>query len=230
MNWQAVFFDFDGVILDSVDVKTRAFATMFRPYGPEVERAVVEYHLANGGVSRFKKFEYYYKLLLQKPITQDILEALGREFNQLAIEGVLAAPFIGGALETLKQLKQQSIPAFVVSGTPDEEIQIIVEKRNLGQYFVEVHGSPRKKEEIVQDISDRYGYRLGDCLFIGDATTDYEAARVCGTFFLGIVRDGERSPFLEGTEGSGSVQCDNIRGSTELSQSLTQSLFIDHGM
>ena len=207
MNWQAVFFDFDGVILDSVDVKTRAFAAMFRPYGPEVERAVVEYHLANGGVSRFKKFEYYYKHLLQKPINQEILEALSREFNQLAMEGVLAAPFIDGALYTLKQFKQQGIPAFVVSGTPDEEIKVIVEKRNLAPYFLEVHGSPRKKEEIVKDIAGRYGYRLGDCLFIGDATTDYEASQVSGTCFLGIVKDGERSPFLQGTEVSVSVQC-----------------------
>ena len=229
MNWQAVFFDFDGVILDSVDVKTRAFAVMFRPYGPEVELAVMEYHLANCGVSRFKKFEYYYKHLLQKPITQDILEALGREFNQLALDGVLAAPFIDGALETLKQLKKDGIPAFVVSGTPDEEIKVIVEKRNLAPYFVEVHGSPRIKQEIIQDIAGCYGYRLENCLFIGDATTDYKAAKVCGTFFLGIVSDGERSPFLEGTEVSGSVQCD-IRRSTALSQSLRQSLFTDHGL
>ena len=146
MKWQAVFFDFDGVILDSGDVKTKAFAKMFRHYGPEVERAVVDYHLANGGVSRFKKFEYYYKHILQKPINKNILEALGREFNQLAIEGVLAAPFVDGALETLEQLRKQCIPAFVVSGTPDEEIKVIAKKRNIALYFLEVHGSPRKKE------------------------------------------------------------------------------------
>jgi len=199
MNWQAVFFDFDGVILDSVDVKTQAFAAMFRPYGPEVERAVVEYHLANGGVSRFKKFEYYYKYIFNKPINKEMLEALGREFNQLAMKGVLAAPFIDGALETLEQLKEQGIPAFVASGTPDEEIQLIVEKRKLAPYFVEVHGSPRKKQEIVQDIAARHAYRLEDCLFIGDATTDYEAAKYCGMFFLGVVKKNERSPFPEGT-------------------------------
>ncbi len=55
MKWQVVFFDFDGVILDSVDVKTKAFAKMFRHYGPEVEQVVVDYHLANGGVSQVQK-------------------------------------------------------------------------------------------------------------------------------------------------------------------------------
>jgi beta-phosphoglucomutase-like phosphatase (HAD superfamily) len=33
MRYQAIFFDFDGVILDSVHVKTEAFAAMFRKYG-----------------------------------------------------------------------------------------------------------------------------------------------------------------------------------------------------
>jgi HAD superfamily hydrolase (TIGR01549 family) len=205
MKWQAVFFDFDGVILDSVDIKTKAFAKMFRQYGPEVERAVVDYHLANGGVSRFKKFEYYYKYILKKPITQNNLESLGHEFNQLAINGVLTAPFINGALETLKQLKKDGVPAFVVSGTPDEEIKVIVEKRNLALYFIEVHGSPRKKEVIVQELASRHTYRLEDCLFIGDATTDYEAAQVCRTQFLGIVQREERSPFPAGTRVSEQV-------------------------
>ena len=47
MQWQAVFFDFDGVILDSVNVKTHAFSQMFRKYGPEIEESVVRYHLEN---------------------------------------------------------------------------------------------------------------------------------------------------------------------------------------
>ena len=64
MNWNAVFFDFDGVIPDSVYVKTKPFAKIFRHYGPEVEQAVVDHHLANGGVSRFEKFEYYYTHIL----------------------------------------------------------------------------------------------------------------------------------------------------------------------
>jgi HAD superfamily hydrolase (TIGR01549 family) len=202
IKWQAVFFDFDGVILDSVDVKTQAFATMFRSYGPKVEKAVVEYHLAHGGISRFKKFEYYYRHLLQKPITEEMLEDLGREFNQFTLDGVLAAPFIDEAMETLERLKQQGIPTFVVSGTPHEEIQLIVEKRNLSPYFVEVHGSPRKKLEIMQDISSRHSLCMKDCLFIGDATTDFEAAQGCGTGFLGIVKDCEQSPFPESTQVS----------------------------
>lgn len=205
---QAVFFDFDGVILDSVAVKTRAFARMFRSHGPEVEQAVVDYHLAHGGISRFKKFEYYYRCILKKPLSAEHLAALGRDFNRIALEGVLAAPFIDGALDALKTLKNDGTPAFVVSGTPHEEIRLVVEKRDLVPFFMEVHGSPRKKPEIVQDIAARYAYQLKDCLFIGDAMTDFEAARACGTDFLGIVANQDQSPFPQGTWVSEKVVLD----------------------
>lgn len=208
MRYQAVFFDFDGVILDSVHVKTEAFASMFREYGPEVEQAVVDYHLAHGGVSRFKKFEHYYKDLLHKPIDQETLEALGQQFNQQVLGKILQAEFIPGALESLRELKQLDIPAFVASGTPEEEIRHIVRQRGLVQYFLEVHGSPRKKEEIVQDIAARYELSLPDCLFVGDAMTDYEAAKNTGTAFLGIDR---QTQFPPGVNTSSSIKLVSTR-------------------
>jgi HAD superfamily hydrolase (TIGR01549 family) len=199
MTWQAVFFDFDGVILDSVDIKTRAFTAMFRPFGPDIEKAVTDYHLANGGVSRFEKFRYYYTHLLNQPPDDHTLAALGEQFQQQVFQQVLDAPFIPGAKDTLNTLTSENIPCFVVSGTPDEEIRVIVERRGLGTCFQEVHGSPDTKEQIVNDICKRHGFLPEVCLFIGDAMTDYHAARQCGTRFMGIVQPGSPSPFPEGT-------------------------------
>ena len=48
-----VFWDFDGVIKDSVDVKTQAFIDLFDAYGSNVVQAVVAHHIKNGGISRF---------------------------------------------------------------------------------------------------------------------------------------------------------------------------------
>jgi len=86
-----------------------------------------------------------------------------------------------------------------------ETIKDIVKKRNLTSYFLEIHGSPRKKREIVNDIANRHGYDLTKCLFIGDAMTDYEEAQACGTQFFGIVKSLDKSPFPEST--SISVKC-----------------------
>lgn len=210
MKWEAVFFDFDGVISDSVNVKTQAFAQMFRPYGRDIEEAVVRYHLQNGGVSRYEKFRYYYEELLKKSVSDSDLNELGQEFSNLVVQKVIDSPYIPGALETIKHLHNQSIPAFVVSGTPDEEIKLIVQKKCLYKYFAEVHGSPRKKWDITAEIMNRWSFEPNSCLFLGDADSDYKAAQYNNVHFLGIVPENESSRFPEGTKISTVVDISSL--------------------
>ena len=54
---KAIFFDFDGVILESVSIKGDVFQKLFADY-PEHLAEILNYHLENGGVSRYDKFEY----------------------------------------------------------------------------------------------------------------------------------------------------------------------------
>jgi len=199
MNWQAVFFDFDGVILDSVDVKTKAFRKMFEEYGSDIQQQVVQYHLENGGVSRFEKFRYYYEKILNIKISENEVQGLSKRFSDMVVQGVIDAPFIRGSYETLNLMRTRSIPAFVVSGTPHDEINFIVREKGLAGFFEEVHGSPRKKWEIASEIIERKGYIPDKCLFLGDAMSDYEAARKTGVQFVGIVSKGTDSPFPKGT-------------------------------
>ena len=195
MKLEAVFFDFDGVILDSVTAKTNAFAEMFRQYGPEVEKQVVDYHIKNGGISRWEKFRHYYKNFLGKPISEAEVRELGQQFSDIALKNVLAAAFIPGAKDTLEALKDAGVPAFVASGTPEEELKHVVAARGLSQYFLEVHGAPKKKAEIVDDLVARHGFNKGNTLFLGDATTDHDAAMKAGVPFIGIVKSLDDSPF-----------------------------------
>ena len=206
--WQAVFFDFDGVIADSAQIKTQAFATMFAPYGEQVAQQAVAYHLANGGMPRFEKFIYYYKELLGMDIDQATLEQKGKEFSAMVLDEVIAAELIPGALASLQQLQQLHIPAFVVSGTPHEEMQTIVTEKGLGHYFLEVHGSPRTKTVIVDEILNKYGFQPGKCLFIGDALADHTAAVNSGTAFLAIKSPGSTVHFPHGTVISTEVRLD----------------------
>jgi len=199
MIWECIFFDFDGVILDSVNVKTQAFAKMFRPFGSKIEAEVVAYHLANGGISRYEKFRYYYENILKKQIDDRELHRLGKVFSKLVLKGVLASQFVTGAIESLNQIKKLNIPAYVASGTPQEEINYIVKKRGLSHFFEEVYGSPRKKNDIINQILEENGFQRSRCLFIGDAISDYNAAIETGIHFLGIVKKDDKSPFPNGT-------------------------------
>ena len=83
---KAIIFDFDGVILDSVNVKTKAFELLYEEYGPEIQKKVVKYHLDNGGISRFEKFKFYHKNFLNKEISENELLLLGSKFSSLVFE------------------------------------------------------------------------------------------------------------------------------------------------
>ena len=46
-----IFWDFDGVIKDSVKVKSTAFGELFAPFGEDIVNRVIEHHEANSGIS-----------------------------------------------------------------------------------------------------------------------------------------------------------------------------------
>ena len=207
-RWQAVFFDFDGVIAASIEVKVRAFATLFAPYGPTVREAVIRYHRDNGGMPRQQKLRHCCEVIAGKPCDDQHLARLGQAFADLVMEEVVAAPLIEGALSTLQQLRESGIPAFVVSGTPEDEMRLIVARKGLQPYFIEVHGSPRPKTAIIGEILGRFHYRPEQCLFIGDALADYRAASNTGLQFLGITPEGQNSLFPPGVANAGRVTLD----------------------
>jgi HAD superfamily hydrolase (TIGR01549 family) len=180
---KAVIFDFDGVLAESVDIKTEAFAKLFEPEGPEAVDAVVRYHLEHGGVSRFEKFRYMYREVLKRPLPEGEFDSLCRKFEQLVLEGVIAAPEVNGATECLKGLKGKA-KLFIVSGTPVGEIRLIAKARKIEHFFDGIYGSPEGKAELIRKVLGAEGLDPGEVVFVGDSMTDYEAAMETGTGFI----------------------------------------------
>lgn len=183
-RFDAIVFDFDGVLVESVNVKTQAFAALYTGFGLSVVEQVVAFHLANGGLSRFEKFRYFHSELLGLPLSCEEENRLASEFNARVEEAVVAAPWVEGAEEFLIE-HHTRIPLFVASGTPEGELERILKKRNMAHYFRAAFGSPAKKEEILRCILKSGGYPPEKVLMIGDSLLDMEGARNAGTYFLG---------------------------------------------
>ena len=192
---QAFFFDFDGVLADSVEVKTRAFARLFEPYGVEIVAKVVDHHRRHGGMTRVEKFRHYYIEFLKKPLDNDVMERLCSEFSRLVVDQVVASPKIPGA-EAFLTKWHNHIPCFVISATPDDEIRQIVRRRGLEGFFKEVLGSSASKTENLKRLLDKYALEPAKCIFLGDAESDYRAARNCGVEFIAIL-PGQDAPLLK---------------------------------
>lgn len=194
VRFQAIIFDFDGVLLESVGVKTEAFAEIYREFGEEVVTKVVKHHLDNGGMSRFDKFRHYHRVFLKRNIDRVELDALVNRFSKLVENAVVESQWVKGARECVEQ-HIGKVPMFVVSGTPEEELKRIISKRDIRHYFISVHGSPASKAQNIRSILDAHRFDARCTVMIGDSLADYDGAIEAGTQFIGRVPEGESSPF-----------------------------------
>lgn len=198
-KYDAIIFDFDGVLVESVDVKTNAFATLYSEYGEKIVEKVKEYHLLHCGISRFEKFRYYHESLLFKTLTKEEEIALGDRFSQYVEDAVVESKYVAGAYNFLEKY-YKLIPLFVASGTPDLELKRIIARRNMNHYFVSVHGSPAKKKDIIQNIVTKYNFVADRVLMVGDAIADYDGAIGAGVKFVGrVLQYPATEPFKSGT-------------------------------
>lgn len=180
---KAVVFDFDGVITESADIKTQAFAKLFQYEAQSAVGKIVKYHLRHAGVSRFDKFAYIYKYILHRKLTEAEFKKLCKQFSRLVMNEVIDAPFVKGAQEFLNRYNKQ-YKFFVISATPHSEIKSIIKKRGIARYFKAVYGAPNKKADLVRRIIRDNDLACRELFYIGDALSDFEAAEANSIEFV----------------------------------------------
>lgn len=180
---KAIIFDFDGVIVESVEIKTTAFAKLFKSEDEDIVKKIIEYHLKNTGVSRFEKFRYIYKEILRKELKDRVFRKLCQRFSELVVDEVVNASYVKGAMEFLKLYSQQ-YKCFVISATPQDELERILKRRGINHYFIAIFGAPEKKDNTTKKIIDTYNLLPKEVIYIGDALSDYKAANLNSVNFI----------------------------------------------
>ncbi len=191
---EAIFFDFDGVLVESAGIKTEAFYEMFKVF--EQADEIMQYHKTHAGISRHVKFKHIYEKILGQRISEKQLRLLGDRFSDIVKKRVIAAPWVPGA-EDLLQYLQGNCKCFVVSGTPETELCEIILARKAQMYFREVHGSPDTKTQIVGRLLQQYNLPPSVCLFVGDALADFEAAVANQIDFVARITDENTEIFKD---------------------------------
>lgn len=196
MKFKSIILDFDGVIIESVDIKTRAFRELFKEY-PEHVDEIAEYHLKNGGMSRYEKFSYIYANILKKHLDGEEMKKLGETFSKIVRDEMIACPFVYGAQDFLKKHSKRTM-LFIASGTPEDELREIAHARGLSQYFKGIYGTPPSKSEIILRIIKEFGLKKNEVFFVGDSINDYEGARIAGIPFIARLSGAVSSNLLHG--------------------------------
>lgn len=188
-GYTTLVFDCDGVVLDSNKVKTEAFYQAALPYGEAAAQAMVDYHVANGGVSRYKKFAHFLEQIAPKHAAQrnlaeqsPDLEALLQAYAGHVREGLLSCDLASG----LEALREQTPSArwLIVSGGDQAELRDVFASRGIAAWFDSgIFGSPDTKDEILaRELAS--GNIQQPALFLGDSKYDHQASSAAGLDFV----------------------------------------------
>ncbi len=176
-DYQTLVFDCDGVVLNSNKVKTDAFYQAALPYGETAAQALVDYHVARGGISRYKKFEWF--------VQNIVTDISGPDLDQLL--AAYAAKVRRGLLncsvaEGLVELREKTNDAnwLIVSGGDQHELREVFAERDLAHLFDGgIFGSPDSKDVILE--RELLNSNISKpALFLGDSKYDYQASTVAG--------------------------------------------------
>mgnify|MGYP000070598246 FL=1 len=173
-HYKYIFFDFDGVIKESLTVKAEAFKELFREHGESFCQNIWEHHMQNGGLSRINKIKLYMDWT-GKDFNNTKLEELVNEFGDLVKDKVIKSPWVPGVLEFLKEKKDDQI-FFIVSAAPEQELQEICSMLRISKFFTKIYGSPVSKTKAISDSINHHNLSLNECLMIGDYNNDRIAA------------------------------------------------------
>ena len=188
---KSIIFDFDGVICDSVDIKTLAFQKIYSKYGRAIQKEAVKYHKANMGVSRYDKFKFIHKKFIGIDLKSTELQNLSDLFSEIVFSEIIKCNYIPGILNFLEKYYNK-IQFFISSATPELELLQIVKARKINKYFEKIYGSPASKTDHIKKILSLYQFKNRDIIYIGDSKSDKIAAERSDIRFVGIISKYEK--------------------------------------
>lgn len=196
-NFKTILWDFDGVIMDSMPVRDKGFEIVLGKYPQEQVSLLMEYHRNNGGLSRYKKFRYFFEEIRKESITDSEIEVLAQEFSVVMLQNLLDSKLL--IIDSLNFIKENYMKynMHIVSGSDGNELRYICETLGLSKYFFSIHGSPTPKNELVKNVLFESNYKSEETCLIGDSFNDLEAADVNKIVFIGynnkkLLEKGER--------------------------------------
>ena len=172
-------------MLDSNIVKTEAYFRTAKNLGATdaQAQALVDYHVKLGGISRYHKFDWYLREVLQNPVTEAAIQALLGGFSKELQVGLMQCDLAKGLFALREKTDSNWM---ILSGGDQQEIRDLFAKRKIEHMFNGgLFGSPDNKD-VVLAREKANGNLQYPALFLGDSKYDFEAATRAGLDFIFI--------------------------------------------
>lgn len=185
-NYDIYIFDCDGVILDSNSLKIQAMEDSLNllSFTPEQVSRCVDYFAKNFGKSRFHHVAYFLENFISikgddhTKVEREILDNYSKKCRNLYMQAELTPGFLDfvASLDGCK---------YIASGSEENELKEVFNKRGLDKLFNGIYGSPLRKDELILNILSKAG--TTNAIMFGDAISDLNAATNNHIDFIGYL-------------------------------------------
>ncbi|WP_026838115.1 HAD family hydrolase [Gillisia sp. JM1] len=181
---KAICWDFDGVIIDSMPIREIGFREVLSNYPKAEVDKLIDYHTKNAGLSRYVKFEYFFKNIRLESNTETKEAELAKQFSDIMKKMLINKDLL--IIEVINFIKKNlQIKMHIVSGSDGEELNYLCEKLGIKFLFKSIEGSPTPKIDLVRGLMNNFNYNKNEVCLIGDSINDYQAAFENDIDFMG---------------------------------------------
>ncbi|MBW2564174.1 MAG: HAD family hydrolase [Deltaproteobacteria bacterium] len=188
----AVIFDLDGTIIDSIGIYYKIVAAVLERLGlPQVSTTDLRNATENGG--------FDWSLIFPEQIKDNKEELIKNAWKiaeeispKMFLENVKLIP---GAANVLTRVSERGIKLAVVTSTPQKnmtaKLKPLIESgiRHLIKEIITADDTNRKKPaaDPVVECNKRLGIAAGKSVYVGDMRLDIKAGKAAGTKTIGVL-------------------------------------------
>jgi len=182
---KTILWDFDGVILDSMEVRDFGFREIFKNSKKKHVSQLIDYHRINGGLSRYVKIRYFFEDIMHESIEADEVMKYAINFSEIMRKELTNPKNLISESVSFIRNNFDKYCFHIVSGSDQEELRFLCKELSIANYFISIHGSPTPKTRLVKELLEKYDYKLAKTCLIGDSINDFEAASLNNISFYG---------------------------------------------
>mgnify|MGYP005866449837 CR=1 FL=1 len=173
---KTIFWDFDGVLMNSNQVRDQGFIEVLKDFPDSQVNQLMEFHQANGGLSRYVKFRHFFEEIRGERITDEEVKEWADKFSKIMLNLLVDKNLLIEETISFVRNHHQKYTMHIVSGSDGNELNQICIGIEIDHFFKSIEGSPTPKIELVANILKKENYDEYQCVLIGDSINDYEAA------------------------------------------------------
>ena len=183
----AILFDLDGTLVDTVPARIDAWSAAFDEVGIASTRSQLEAMIGIDG----RRLAREVAAAAGRQLTDEQAEAIDRRSGELFDEYNRDPRPLPGARELLRKLDDRGLTWAIATSSRREQVTASIAALDLGHEPRIVDGSRVEHAKPAPDLLLQAAREVGvapeDCWYVGDSTWDMRAATAAGMVAIGVL-------------------------------------------